>query len=113
HIVEADRLVRDEPARERRRLMRQHLREIAHPAPLLDHRVIDLAGLDIGVLRLDHLDARHGGLLLACRAENVARSIVYSQRRPRTPGSLMVRLTTSRCQMNNTSTEPTIAPIRP
>jgi hypothetical protein len=30
---------------------------------LLDDAVIDLAGLGVGLFRLDHLDARHGLLL--------------------------------------------------
>jgi MFS family permease len=37
----------------------------------------------------------------------------YSQRRPVTPGSLMVRFATSRFQMNRMRMAPTVAPIRP
>ena len=58
-VGEADPLVRQHPARERGRLMRQHLREIADPAPLLENSVVDLAGLRVGILRLDHFHARH------------------------------------------------------
>jgi hypothetical protein len=63
HVGEADALVRQHPAGERGRLMRQDLREIADPPPLLEHAVIDSAGVGVGLLRLDHLDARHGCLL--------------------------------------------------
>jgi hypothetical protein len=68
HVVEPDRLVRQHPARERRRRMRQDLRKIADPTPLLDDTLVDLAGFRIGLFRLDHFDARHHGLLANCTA---------------------------------------------
>ena len=59
-VGEADALVRQHPARQRGRLVGQHLREIADPAPLPHDAVVDRAGVGVGVLRLDHLHARHG-----------------------------------------------------
>jgi hypothetical protein len=43
--------------------MRQNLRKIAYAPPLFAHPVIDLAGIIVGLLRLDHSHPRHGDLL--------------------------------------------------
>ena len=62
-VGETNGLVRQHPARERGRLMRQHLGEVADPSPLLAHAVVDLAGVGVRLFRLDHSHARHGDLL--------------------------------------------------
>src|SRR4029077_15278965 len=65
------------PARQRRRLMRQHLGEITYAAPLLGPAVVDLAGLGVGFLRLDHFHARHGHLPVR---GNVAEASAWRER---------------------------------
>jgi hypothetical protein len=52
---------------------------------LLDDPVINLAGIRVGLLRLDHFHARHGDLLNP--GGNVAEPVVRREPKPRTsPG---------------------------